>query len=227
MVLLVGGSFFEDVWYADGGPFPDGAKVAQIEASHERLAYGVAPGLGLVGSIRHALAGLVAEIDRAASADYRGAARQRNKALAVLKDKENAVQKARAGGVTPEWLSVSPLGGMVEPGESLPVSLTFSPDVDMYGVYTAYKAARAAARETGSHPPPLHIRNAPTKLMKEIGYGAGYAYDHDAEDAFSGQNYFPDGMRRPVYYAPPERGFERELKKRIDYFAKLRAKRDS
>ena len=94
-------------------------------------------------------------------------------------------------------------------------------------VYTAYKAARAAARDTGSHPPPLHIRNAPTKLMKEIGYGAGYAYDHDAEDAFSGQNYFPDAMRRPVYYAPPERGFERELKKRIDYFAKLRAKRDT
>ena len=95
------------------------------------------------------------------------------------------------------------------------------------GVYTAYKAARAAARETGSPPPPLHIRNAPTKLMKEIGYGAGYAYDHDAEDGFSGQNYFPDGMRRPIYYAPPERGFERELKKRIDYFAKLRAKRES
>jgi putative ATPase len=94
-------------------------------------------------------------------------------------------------------------------------------------VYTAYKAARAAARDTGSQPPPMHIRNAPTKLMKEIGYGAGYAYDHDAEDSFSGQNYFPDGMRRPVYYAPPERGFERELKKRIDYFAKLRAKRES
>jgi putative ATPase len=93
-------------------------------------------------------------------------------------------------------------------------------------VYVAYKAARAAARETGSQPPPLHIRNAPTKLMKEIGYGAGYAYDHDAEDSFSGQNYFPEGMRRPVYYTPPERGFERELKKRIDYFAKLRAKRD-
>jgi putative ATPase len=92
-------------------------------------------------------------------------------------------------------------------------------------VYTAYKAARAAARDTGSQPPPLHIRNAPTKLMKDIGYGAGYAYDHDAEDSFSGQNYFPDGMRRPVYYAPPERGFERELKKRIDYFAKLRSKR--
>lgn len=93
------------------------------------------------------------------------------------------------------------------------------------GVYVAYKAARAAARETGSHPPPKHILNAPTKLMKDIGYGTGYAYDHDQEDAFSGQNYFPDGMKRPVYYSPPERGFERELNKRIDYFAKLRAKR--
>ena len=94
-------------------------------------------------------------------------------------------------------------------------------------VYTAYKAARTAARETGSQPPPLHIRNAPTKLMKDIGYGADYAYDHDAPDGFSGQNYFPDGMKRPVYYAPPERGFERELKKRIDYFAKLRERRKS
>jgi len=93
-------------------------------------------------------------------------------------------------------------------------------------VYVAYKAARSAARETGSQPPPLHIRNAPTKLMKEIGYGSGYAYDHDAEDGFSGQNYFPEGMRRPIYYAPPERGFERELKKRIDYFSRLRAKRE-
>ncbi len=92
-------------------------------------------------------------------------------------------------------------------------------------VYTAYKAARVAARETGSHPPPLHIRNAPTRLMKDIGYGAGYAYDHDAEDAFSGQDYFPEGMKRPVYYTPPERGFERELKKRVEYFARLRAKR--
>jgi putative ATPase len=91
--------------------------------------------------------------------------------------------------------------------------------------YMAYNAARAEARQTGSQPPPLHIRNAPTKLMKEIGYGAGYAYDHDAEDGFSGQNYFPDGMKRPVYYHPAERGFERDLKKRIDYFARLRAKR--
>ena len=92
-------------------------------------------------------------------------------------------------------------------------------------ITTAFGAAREAARTTGSLPPPLHIRNAPTKLMKEIGYGAGYAYDYDQEDAFSGQNYFPEGMKRPVYYAPAERGFERELKKRIDYFVKLRAKR--
>tara|TARA_R110002096_G_scaffold411631_6_gene611835 strand:- start:1233 stop:2555 length:1323 start_codon:yes stop_codon:yes gene_type:complete len=92
-------------------------------------------------------------------------------------------------------------------------------------VYTAYKAARAAARQTGSEPPPKHILNAPTKMMKEIGYGTGYAYDHDAEDGFSGQNYFPETMKRPVWYIPPERGFERELKKRSEYFAKLRAKR--
>jgi putative ATPase len=92
-------------------------------------------------------------------------------------------------------------------------------------VYTAYKAARAAARETGSLMPPKHILNAPTRMMKEHGYGSGYAYDHDAEDGFSGQNYFPEGMKRPVWYLPPERGFERELKKRVDYFAKLRAKR--
>ena len=63
-------------------------------------------------------------------------------------------------------------------------------------------------------------------MMKDQGYGAGYAYDHDAEDGFSGQNYFPEGMDRPSLYAPVERGFERELKKRLDYFAKLRAKRD-
>jgi putative ATPase len=92
-------------------------------------------------------------------------------------------------------------------------------------VYTAYKSARSAARETGSLMPPKHILNAPTKMMKEIGYGSGYAYDHDAEDGFSGQNYCPEGMKRPVWYLPPERGFERELKKRVEYFAKLRAKR--
>src|SRR6056297_378352 len=91
--------------------------------------------------------------------------------------------------------------------------------------YMAYKAAVASARKTGSKPPPKHILNAPTKLMKEQGYGSGYEYDHEAEDAFSGQHYFPDDMKRPVYYTPVERGFERELKRRLDYFSKLRAKR--
>ena len=93
-------------------------------------------------------------------------------------------------------------------------------------VYVAYKAAKGAAKKTGSEPPPKHILNAPTKLMGEQGYGAGYAYDHDAEDGFSGQNYFPDGMKRPVLYQPVERGFERELKKRVEWFAALRAKRN-
>ncbi len=93
--------------------------------------------------------------------------------------------------------------------------------------YVAYKAARSAAKATGSEPPPKIILNAPTGLMKEQGYGDGYAYDHDAEDGFSGQNYFPDGMKRPVYYQPVERGFERELKRRLDYFVKLRTKRQS
>ena len=91
--------------------------------------------------------------------------------------------------------------------------------------YVAYKAARDLARKTGSEPPPKHILNAPTRLMKEQGYGAGYAYDHDADDGFSGQNYFPDGLRRPLLYQPVERGYERELKKRIEWFAKLREKR--
>jgi putative ATPase len=91
--------------------------------------------------------------------------------------------------------------------------------------YVAYKAARNAAKQTGSAPPPKHILNAATSMMKDQGYGAGYAYDHDAEDGFSGQNYFPDGMDRPQLYQPVERGFERDLKKRLDYFEKLRATR--
>ncbi len=93
--------------------------------------------------------------------------------------------------------------------------------------YVAYKAARNAAKKTGSEPPPKHILNAPTDLMKDQGYGDGYAYDHDAEDGFSGQDYFPEAMKRGVYYQPVERGYERELKKRVDYFTKLRAKRQS
>ena len=91
--------------------------------------------------------------------------------------------------------------------------------------YAAFKNAMAAARKTGSEPPPKHILNAPTKLMKDQGYGDGYAYDHESEGGFSGQNYFPENMHRGVYYSPVERGFERELKKRLDFFAKLRTQR--
>jgi len=94
-------------------------------------------------------------------------------------------------------------------------------------VYVGIKAARRLAKTTGSEPPPKHILNAPTRLMAEQGYGDGYAYDHDAEDGFSGQNYFPDGVKRPVLYQPVERGFERELKKRVEFFSKLRLQRNS
>jgi putative ATPase len=73
--------------------------------------------------------------------------------------------------------------------------------------------------------PPKHILNAPTKLMREIGYGEGYAYDHNAEEGFSGQDYFPETMDRLEFYRPVERGFEREIKKRLDYWAKLRRQR--
>jgi putative ATPase len=93
--------------------------------------------------------------------------------------------------------------------------------------YTAHKAAAQAARETGSLAPPAHILNAPTRLMRDLGYGAGYRYDHDAPDAFSGQNYFPDGMARRAFYDPAERGFEREIRKRLDYWAKLRGERQA
>lgn len=90
-------------------------------------------------------------------------------------------------------------------------------------VYTAFKAASKAAREHGSLPPPKHILNAPTKLMKGEGYGAGYIYDHDTPDAFSGQDYFPDAMGRQRYYDPPQRGFERDIAKRLEYWDRLRA----
>ena len=88
--------------------------------------------------------------------------------------------------------------------------------------YMAEKAAKSSARKTGSLMPPAHILNAPTKLMKDIGYGKGYAYDHDTEAGVSGQNYFPDDMNREVYYSPVERGFERDIKKRLEYFARIR-----
>src|SRR5438105_12902210 len=88
--------------------------------------------------------------------------------------------------------------------------------------YAAYGEAMRTAKEAGSLLPPKHILNAPTNLMKSEGYGRGYAYDHDQEDAFSGQNYFPDALPRQTFYDPPDRGFEREIRKRLDYWAKLR-----
>ena len=91
--------------------------------------------------------------------------------------------------------------------------------------YMAFGAAMRAAKEHGSLAPPKHILNAPTRLMKEEGYGAGYEYDHGTPEAFSGQNYFPDGMAREQFYDPAGRGFEAEIKKRLEYWAKLRAKR--
>lgn len=93
--------------------------------------------------------------------------------------------------------------------------------------YTAYGAAMRTAKEHGSLLPPKHILNAPTRLMKDEGYGRGYAYDHDTQEAFSGQNYFPDALPRQTFYDPPERGFEREIRKRLDYWAKLRKERNS
>ena len=91
--------------------------------------------------------------------------------------------------------------------------------------YVAYGAAKAVAQQAGSLLPPKHILNAPTNLMKDEGYGRGYAYDHDQEDAFSGQNYFPEALPRQQFYNPPERGFEREIRKRLDYWARLRKER--
>ncbi len=88
--------------------------------------------------------------------------------------------------------------------------------------YAAFGAAKRAAKEGGSLLPPKHILNAPTKLMKSEDYGAGYEYDHDAPEAFSGQDYFPEALGRQQFYDPPERGFEREIRKRLEYWAKLR-----
>src|SRR6187455_711869 len=91
--------------------------------------------------------------------------------------------------------------------------------------YKAYGAAKRVAKEGGSLLPPKHILNAPTKLMKEEAYGRGYAYDHDQEEGFSGQDYFPEKLGRQQFYDPRERGFEREIKKRLEYWAKLRKER--
>lgn len=95
------------------------------------------------------------------------------------------------------------------------------------GVYKAMHKAFDLARQTGSLMPPKHILNAPTKLMKQLGYSDGYVYDQDLEDGFSGQDYFPEGMKRVKLYNPVERGFEREIKKRIDYFDNLRREKQA
>jgi len=92
-------------------------------------------------------------------------------------------------------------------------------------VYMAFKAATQAAKQNGSLLPPKRILNAPTKLMKDEGYNAGYRYDHDEPDAFSGQDYFPEALGRQSFYQPVERGFERDIRKRMDYWAKLRKER--
>jgi len=94
-------------------------------------------------------------------------------------------------------------------------------------LYAAFKSSREAAAGSGSLPPPMTIVNAPTDLMRKAGYGSGYQYDHDAPNAFSGQEYFPDGLARQQFYDPPERGFERDVNARLRYWRRLRARRRS
>ncbi len=132
----------------------------------------------------------------------------------------NALAQALAGWETYERLG-SPEGELAI--AQVVVYLGTAPKSN--AVYTAFGQARAAAKATGSLMPPAHILNAPTKLMKEIGYGAGYEYDHGAEEAFSGQNYFPDGMERVDFYQPKDRGFEREIARRLAHWAELRTAR--
>ena len=92
--------------------------------------------------------------------------------------------------------------------------------------YSAFKQSMSLAKEGGSLPPPKHILNAPTGLMRDEGYGAGYAYDHDQEDSFSGQNYFPDGLDRPTFYRPTQHGFESEVARRLEAWSRLRRERN-
>jgi putative ATPase len=132
----------------------------------------------------------------------------------------NALTQALAGWETYERLG-SPEGELAI--AQVVVYLGTAPKSN--AVYTAFAQARAAAKSTGSLMPPAHILNAPTKLMKQLGYGVGYEYDHGAEDSFSGQNYFPDGMDRIAFYQPRDRGFEREIARRLEYWAELRTKR--
>ena len=123
----------------------------------------------------------------------------------------NALTQALAGWETYERLG-SPEGELAI--AQVVIYLGTAPKSN--AIYTAYSAARASAKATGSLMPPSHILNAPTRLMKDLGYGAGYQYDHETEEAFSGQNYFPDGMAREQFYRPRDRGFEREISKRLE-----------
>jgi putative ATPase len=132
----------------------------------------------------------------------------------------NALTQALAGWETYERLG-SPEGELAL--AQVVIYLGTAPKSN--ALYTALGAARAAAKGTGSLMPPAHILNAPTKLMEQLGYGAGYQYDHETEYSFSGQNYFPDGLPRSQFYRPGNRGFEREIAKRLEYWAKLRAER--
>ncbi|HEY1932832.1 MAG TPA: replication-associated recombination protein A [Acetobacteraceae bacterium] len=134
----------------------------------------------------------------------------------------NALTQALAGWETYERLG-SPEGELAL--AQVVVYLGTAPKSN--ALYTALGEARASAKATGSLMPPAHILNAPTKLMEQLGYGAGYAYDHNTEDAFSGQNYFPDGMPRAQFFRPGDRGFEREIAKRLEYWTRLRAERQS
>ncbi len=133
----------------------------------------------------------------------------------------NALVQAEAAWCSYERLG-SPEGDLAVAG--LTVYLATAPK--SIGVYRAWNEVRKTARETASFMPPKHILNAPTKLMQEIGYGKDYQYDPDTKDGFSGQNYFPDGMRRQVFYRPVQRGFEREIQKRLDYWNALRQKKN-
>jgi putative ATPase len=132
----------------------------------------------------------------------------------------NALTQALAGWETYERLG-SPEGELAI--AQVVIYLGTAPKSN--AIYSAFGQARAAAKATGSLMPPAHILNAPTKLMKQLGYGAGYEYDHGSEGAFSGQNYFPDGMERVQFYQPRDRGFEREISRRLEHWAALRAKR--
>jgi len=132
----------------------------------------------------------------------------------------NALTQALAGWETYERLG-SPEGELAI--AQVVVYLGTAPKSN--AVHTALSAARASAKATGSLMPPAHILNAPTKLMKTEGYGSGYEYDHDVPEAFSGQDYFPEQLGRHKFYDPPERGFEREIRKRLEYWEKLRRER--